>query len=292
VSGSYTYTFDDIRERPVAVIGAGTLGRRIALMFASRGGTVRIFAPRAVQRADAVDYVAENLPQVVADRGFGEVGRAAAAGSLEEALDDAWLVVESVPEKLEIKIAAWDQIDQAAPDGTIFATNSSSYPSRLMAENVRDKTRLCNTHFYMPPEVNALDLMSDGQTDRGLLDTLLTVLPEFGVYPFEARKECTGFIFNRVWAAIKRESLGVVAEGVARPEDVDGMYKLNLGAPAGPFQLMDLVGLDVALDIENHYVEEFPHLPTHARDLLQSYVDAGKLGIKTGEGFYEYQDGQ
>jgi len=288
VTGSYTYAFEDIRNRPVAVIGAGTLGRRIALMFASRGGTVRIYAPRAQQRAAAVQYVTETVPKLLADRGFGEVGVAMAAASLEEALDDAWLVVESVPEKLELKIAAWDQIDQAAPPDTIFATNSSSYPSRLMAGSVRDKTRLCNTHFYMPPEVNALDLMSDGETDRGLLDTLLTVLPEFGVYPFEARRECTGFIFNRIWAAIKRESLAVVAEGVARPEDVDGMYKLNLGAPAGPFQLMDLVGLDVALDIENHYLEEFPQLPKNARDLLQSYVDAGKLGVKTGEGFYTY----
>ena len=230
----------------------------------------------------------ENLPKLVADRGFGEVGVAIGAASLEEALEGTWLAVESVSEKLEVKIPLWGQIDQAAPADTIFATNSSSYPSRLMAENIRDKTRLCNTHFYMPPLVNALDLMSDGQTDRGLLDTLLAVLPEFGVYPFEALRECTGFIFNRVWAAIKRESLAVVAEGVARPEDVDGMYKLNLGAPAGPFQLMDLVGLDVALDVENHYVEEFPQLPKGPRDLLQSYVDAGKLGIKTGEGFYHY----
>src|ERR1700749_3378427 len=103
-----------------------------------------------------------------------------------------------------------------------------------MAENVSDKTRLCNTHFYMPPEVNALALMSDGETDRGLLDPLLTVLPEFGVYPFEARRECTGFIFNRIGAAIKRESLAGFAKGVARPEDVDGRYKLNLGGPAGP----------------------------------------------------------
>jgi 3-hydroxybutyryl-CoA dehydrogenase len=270
------------------VIGAGTLGRRIALMLASRGGTVRIYAPRAEQRAAAVDYVTETLPKLLQDRGFGEVGGATAAGSLEEALDDAWLVVESVPEKLEIKIATWDQIDQAAPPDTIFATNSSSFPSRLMAEKVRDKTRLCNTHFYMPPEINALDLMSDGETDRGLLDTLLAVLPEFGVYPFEARRECTGFIFNRVWAAIKRESLAVVAEGVARPEDVDGMFKINFGLQAGPFQMMDLVGLDVALDIENNYVEEFPRLPKHSRDLLQTYVDAGKLGLKTGEGFYKY----
>jgi 3-hydroxybutyryl-CoA dehydrogenase len=270
------------------VIGAGTLGRRIALMFASRGGTVRIFARRDEQLAAATQFVAEALPSVIEGRGFGEPGVATGTTSLAEALDGAWLVVESAPEKLEIKIPLWGEIDRAAPPDTIFATNSSSYPSRLMAEKVRDKTRLCNAHFYMPPLVNALDLMSDGQTDRELLDTLLTVLPEFGVYPFEARKECTGFIFNRVWAAIKREALSVVAEGVARPEDVDGMYKLNLGAPAGPFQLMDLVGLDVALDVENHYVDEFPHLPTHARDLLQSYVDAGKLGQKTGEGFYKY----
>jgi 3-hydroxybutyryl-CoA dehydrogenase len=289
VTGSYTYTFEDVRNRPVAVIGAGTLGRRIALMLASRGGTVRIHARRAEQRAEATQYVTEALPKLLENRGFGELGVATATDSLEEALDGAWLVVESVPEKLEIKIPLWGQIDQAAPPDTIFATNSSSYPSRLMAENVRDKTRLCNTHFYMPPEINALDLMSDGETDRGLLDTLLTILPEFGVYPFEARRECTGFIFNRVWAAIKRESLAVVAEGVASPEDVDGMFKVNFGVQAGPFQMMDLVGLDVALDIENHYCEEFPYLPKKSRDLLQSYVDAGKLGVKTGEGFYSYQ---
>jgi 3-hydroxybutyryl-CoA dehydrogenase len=288
VTGPYTYAFEDIQHRPVAVVGAGTLGRRIALMFASRGGTVRICAPRAEQRAQAVEYVTETLPKLVQDRGFGEVGGATGAGSLEEGLDDAWLVIESVPEKLDVKIATWDQIDQAAPPDTIFGTNSSSYPSRLMAEGVRNKTRLCNTHFYMPPLYNALDLMSDGETDRGLLDTLLTVLPEFGVYPFEARRESTGFIFNRVWAAIKRECLAVVAEGVARPEDVDGMFKVNWGLPAGPFQLMDQVGLDVVLDIENNYAQEFPHLPQSVRDLLHTYVDAGKLGVKTGEGFYKY----
>jgi 3-hydroxybutyryl-CoA dehydrogenase len=284
----YIYTFEDIQNRPVAVIGAGTLGRRIAMMFASRGGTVRIYARREEQRAEATQYVAETLPKLLQDRGFGEAGVVVGTGSLDEALDGAWLAVESVPEKLEIKIPLWGQIDQAAPPDTIFATNSSSFPSRLMAEKVRDKTRLCNTHFYMPPQFNALDLMSDGETDRGLLDTLLTILPEFGVHPFEARKECTGFIFNRVWAAIKRESLAVVAEGVALPEDVDGMFKVNWRVPAGPFQLIDLVGLDVALDIENHYCEEFPYLPTKSRDLLQSYVDAGKLGLKSGEGFYTY----
>ena len=272
----------------MAVIGAGTLGRRIALIFASRGGIARIYARRPEQRDEATQYVTETLPKMVADRGFGEIGSVTGVESLDEALDDAWLAVESVSERLNIKIPLWGEIDRAAPPDTIFATNSSSYPSRLMAERVRDKTRLCNMHFYMPPELNAVDLMSDGETDRGLLDSLLTVLPEFGVYPFEARRECTGFIFNRIWAAIKRESLAVVAEGVARPEDVDGMFKVNWCLPAGPFQLMDQVGLDVVLDIENNYADEIPSLPVHVRELLRTYVDAGKLGVKTGEGFYSY----
>ncbi|QLL08585.1 3-hydroxyacyl-CoA dehydrogenase family protein [Mycobacterium vicinigordonae] len=288
MTGKYTYTFEEIQNRPVAVIGAGTLGRRIALMLASRGGTVRIYARREEQRAEATQFVTDNLPKLLQDRGFGEIGVAVGTASLEQALDGAWLVIESVPERLDIKVPLWGEIDRAAPPSTIFATNSSSFPSRLMAENIRDKTRLCNTHFYMPPQFNALDLMSDGQTDRGLLDTLLAVLPEFGLHPFEALKESTGFIFNRVWAAIKRECIAVVAEGVARPQDVDGMFKVNWGVPAGPFQMMDMVGLDVVLDIENNYAREFPHLPVSVRDLLQSYVDAGRLGLKTGEGFYSY----
>ncbi|WP_156685658.1 3-hydroxyacyl-CoA dehydrogenase family protein [Mycobacterium sp. Marseille-P9652] len=291
MTDSYSHTFDDIRDRPVTVIGAGTLGRRIAVMFASRGGRVRIYARRAEQLDEATRYVTDTLPNVVQRRGFGDVGEVSGTSSLDEALDGAWLAVESVPERLDIKIPLWERIDRAAPADTIFATNSSSYPSRLMAAGVRDRTRLCNMHFYMPPDVNGVDLMSDGETDRGLLATLLAVLPEFGVHPFEARRESTGFIFNRIWAAIKRESLAVVAEGVARPEDVDGMFKVNLGVAAGPFQMMDAVGLDVVLDIENHYAQEFPHLPGHVRELLQSYVDAGKLGIKTGEGFYTYQRG-
>jgi len=284
----YKYTFEDIQDRPVAVIGAGTLGRRIALMFTSRGGTARIYARRTEQLAAAAQYVTETLPKVVKDRGFGELGVVTATTSLAEALDGAWLVVESAPERLEIKIPLWGQIDEAADADTIFATNSSSFPSRLMAEKVRDKTRLCNMHFYMPPEVNGVELMSDGETDRGLLDTLLTVLPEFGVHPFEVRQESTGFIFNRIWAAIKRESLAVVAEGVARPEDIDGMFKVNRRVLDAPFRLMDQIGLDVALDIENHYAEEFPHSPKNVRDLLQGYVDAGKLGVKSGQGFYTY----
>ncbi|GAA4402507.1 3-hydroxyacyl-CoA dehydrogenase family protein [Tsukamurella soli] len=285
---SFAHTYDEIRTRPVTVFGAGTLGRRIALMFATRGGEVRIYDPVVAQAQAAVDYVAATLPEVLAQRGSGEAGRAVAHDSVGDALADAWLAIEAVPERLDIKIPLWGEIDRAAPADTVFATNSSSYASRLMDENIRDKSRFCNMHFYMPPAANAVDLMSDGQTSRDVLDSLLAILPEFGVYPFEARKESTGFIFNRVWAAIKRESLAVVADGVARPEDVDAMFRLNWHMPSGPFQMMDSVGLDVVLDIEDHYAAENPHLPEGPRRLLHEYVDAGKLGRKSGEGFYSY----
>ncbi|KXO88629.1 3-hydroxybutyryl-CoA dehydrogenase [Tsukamurella pulmonis] len=285
---TYSFSFDDVRHRPVAVIGAGTLGRRIALMFAGRGGEVRIHDPNAEQACAAVDYVASTLPELLARRGSGEAGRAVVGADLGATLADVWLVVEAVPERLDIKIPLWGEIDAAAPADAIFTTNSSSYASRLMSENVRDKSRLCNLHFYMPPTANAADVMSDGETARDVIDTLLAVLPEFDVHPFEARRESTGFIFNRVWAAIKRESLAVVAEGVARPEDVDGMFRLNWHMPVGPFQMMDSVGLDVVLDIEDHYAAENPHLPEGPRRVLHEYVDAGKLGVKTGEGFYRY----
>ncbi len=285
---AYDFTFDQIRNRPVTVIGGGTLGRRIALMMASRGGTVRISDPQQAVAEAAVQYVAETLPGVLSERGSGEAGTVVAASGLADALKDAWLVIEAVPERLEIKIPLWGEVDRLAPDDAIFATNSSSYASRLMDERIRDKSRFCNLHFYMPPASNAADVMSDGETDRAVLDTLLRVLPEFDVHPFEARKESTGFIFNRVWAAIKRESLAVVAEGVARPEDVDAMFRLNWHMPVGPFQMMDGVGLDVVLDIEEHYAQENPHLPEGPRTLLREYVEAGKLGRKTGEGFYRY----
>jgi len=117
------------------------------------------------------------------------------------------------------------------------------------------------------------------------------VRAEQGVHvPFVAHRESTGFIVNRIWAAIERESLAVVADGVSTPEDVDAMWMVNTGAPAGPFRMMDQVGLDVVLDIEDHYAAEDPHLPEGPRRLLHEHVDAGHLGRKTGRGFYRYDD--
>lgn len=277
----------DIHHRPVAVIGAGTLGRRIALMFATRGGRVRIYDPATEAGQAAQAYVAQNAADTAAHIEGGQPGTATATTDLAEALAGAWLVVEAVPERLELKRHIFAELDTAADADAILASNSSSYPTSQFIDDVARPERVLNMHFYMPPRQPAVDLMSSGRTDRAVLDLLLRELPHYGVFPFEAHRESTGFIFNRIWAAIKRESLAVVAEGVSTPQDVDAMWRINTGLTAGPFRAMDHVGLDVVLDIENHYAAENPALPTGPRELLQRYVDAGHLGVKTGRGFYD-----
>ncbi|WP_393101346.1 3-hydroxyacyl-CoA dehydrogenase family protein [Streptomyces sp. LN325] len=276
----------DTATRPVAVLGAGTLGRRIALMFATRGGQVRVHDPAAQAGQDARAYVEQQVAEVAAGIEGGTPGTVTATTDLAEALAGAWLVVESVPERLELKKRVFADLDRTADADAILASNSSSYPTSEFIDHVTRPERVLNMHFYMPPQQPAVDLMSSGHTDRAVLDLLLRELPHYGVLPFEARRESTGFIFNRIWAAIKREALSVVAEGVSTPEDVDAMWASTMGT-RGPFRTMDQVGLDVVLDIENHYAAKNPTLPTGPRELLRRYIDAGHLGVKTGRGFYD-----
>lgn len=138
-----------------------------------------------------------------------------------------------------------------------------------------------------PPEQNAVEVMSSGQTDREVIEFVMATLPHFGVVPFEVHKDSTGFIFNRIWAAIKREALEVVAEGVSTPQDIDRIFQVNTGMSGGPFRMTDKVGLDVVLDIEEHYANENSNLPPGPRALLREYIAAGKLGVKSGTGFYD-----
>jgi 3-hydroxybutyryl-CoA dehydrogenase len=277
----------DIVSRPVAVIGAGTLGRRIALMFAAHGAEVRIHDLSDQQCRTAVDYVSQTAPTLLDGLNGAVPGRVSAVSDLAEAVRDAWLVVEAIPERLQLKKQLFGQLDEVASADAILASNSSSYASRMFLDKVAHPERVLNIHFYMPPKQNAVDVMSCGVTDPGVIDFVMETLLDFGLYPFEARRESTGFIFNRIWAAVKRESLEVVAEGVSAPQEIDRMFQLNTGSGAGPFRMMDQVGLDVVLDIEEHYCVEHPEYPEGPRRLLRSYVEQGRLGFKTGAGFYD-----
>jgi 3-hydroxybutyryl-CoA dehydrogenase len=205
---------------------------------------------------------------------------------MERAVEEAWLAIESVAEDLDLKRRVLSELDRVAPSDAVLATNSSSYPSSAMIDEVEHPERVLNMHFLMPPQINPVELMSCGRTDEAVIDALVERLPRYGLIPFRVRRESVGFIFNRIWAAIKRESLMVVEEGAATHEEVDRIWQEVFRAPAGPFRLMDQVGLDVVLDIEEHYAAIRDAIPEGPRSLLRAYVERGHLGVKSGRGFY------
>jgi 3-hydroxybutyryl-CoA dehydrogenase len=279
----------DVDERPVAIDGAGTLGRRIASVYSAGGSDVRIFDVSADQREAAREYAGRRAGEVKHRLGLdaSRVGKVELTGDLEAAVRGAWMVIEAVPEKLELKREVFGELDRLADADAIVASNSSSLPTSHLIDNVRHPQRVLNTHYQQPPELNAVELMSCGKTDAGIIDALMDKLPHYGLVPFHVRRESDGFIFNRIWAAIKRECLMVVQEGVAAPEDVDGMWNTWVGAGA-PFQLMDRIGLDVVLDIEEHYASVRQGIPDGPRKLLRQYIEDGRLGVKSGRGFYDH----
>ena len=275
----------NIADRPITVIGGGTLGRRIALMLSLQGAEVRVYdTSLAVARA-ALEYIATQRHRAVEELGGNPAVRLAATDDLVDALRDSWLVVESVPDKLGLKQAIFADLDQLAAPDAVLASNSSSFSSAEFIGGVNSPERVLNMHFYMPPEVRSVELMSSGHTDPRIIELLMAELPKYALKPHRVRKQSAGFIFNRVWAAIKRESLLVVAEGVAEPQDVDALFADLFKSEITPFRFMDEVGLDVVLDVENNYCEA-AGVENKSAPMLQEYVAKGWLGVKSGRGFY------
>ena len=264
-----------------------TLGCRIALMLATRGAEVRLYARSAATRDAGVAFAREQLPAVLAKLLGSKAGTIKGVGDEASALKDAWIIVESVPEDLELKKDIFKRIDALSEPDAILASNSSSYSSSAFADSVKNPARLLNTHFLMPPDITPVELMSCGRTDPAVIQLLVDLLPGYGLTPYVVQRESMGFIFNRIWAAIKRETLAVVAEGVASPEVVDAIYSQATASQFSPFRLMDAVGLDVVLSIEEHYAEQRPGLPEAPRTLLKRMIAEGRLGVKSGRGFYD-----
>ncbi|KAL2126980.1 hypothetical protein VTI74DRAFT_11530 [Chaetomium olivicolor] len=207
----------------------------------SGGYNVNLRDPSPEQREAALQYIETEGHKYHHDPTI-QPGVAHAFESLQTALKDAWLVIEVVPEKLGLKIDTFAELEALAPADAILASNSSSYKSSQMLDKVGDatKTRILNTHYYMPPTVMIVELMTDGFTAPGIFPFLIDRQKEAGTIPFIARKESSGFIFNRLWAAVKRETLAILAEGVSLPEEVDQMwYLMMVKSGVGPCRIMD-----------------------------------------------------
>lgn len=276
-----------IGSRTVAILGAGVLGRRIACVWAAGGYDVTIRDPSADQRSSAMNFIDNNISSFYKTFGNSntKMGGYTAYENLESAVKDAWFVVEAVPEKLDLKISTFAELAKNAPKDCILGSNSSSFKARFMVEklNEEDKKRVLNVHYTMPP-VRVTEFMTSTFTDPAIFPFLEEKHREVGLLPATARKESTGFIINRLWAAMKRETLMILAEGVTGPEQIDELFVEMFGAKSGPCAMMDGVGLDTVALIEENYIKE-RGLPSYPVEWLRNnYVSKGKLGAKSGNG--------
>ncbi|KAF3387225.1 3-hydroxybutyryl-CoA dehydrogenase [Penicillium rolfsii] len=277
------WTRPDTTYRPIAIIGGGVMGRRIGMMWVAAGFSVILCEKRTNNHDPALEYINTNIGTQAAKMGT-KPATAQVTTSMKEAVEQAWMVVEAVPEILDMKIDILGQVDQLTKPDCIITSNSSSLRSSQMLAHTTRNYRICNAHYYMPPDQLYLELMSCGYTDPDIFPFLMEKATIAGFKPVHARKESTGYVFNRIWAAIKRECLLVLADGVTDGATIDAMFKSWFQAAKGPCLMMDTVGLDTVYNIENIYVKEL-HIDPRAKDWLKTvYVDQGNLGAKSGKG--------
>jgi 3-hydroxybutyryl-CoA dehydrogenase len=279
--------------RTIAVIGAGTMGRGIA--HASALGGYRIILedilPATLRRAG--EEIRANLDQAVelgkvsAEDANAAFDRLSYATSVDSAARDADLVIEAVPEEMESKIEIFTQLDKFSRPGTILASNTSSLSITEIASVTYRAPKCVGMHFFNPVhKMKLLEVVKALETDADTLSTVVEVGRRMKK-EVVVIKESPGFITSRINALIGNEAFQMLQEGIASAEDIDKAVKLGLNHPMGPFELVDLVGLDTRLHILE-YLHKTLGEKYRPAPLLSQYVKAGRLGRKAGRGVYEY----
>lgn len=281
----------------VAVIGTGTLGTQIALLAAHSGYQVKIYDVREGAFKETLETLRSDLqakgkePFVPWDRWDACQAAIQEITDLGEAVKEAELVVEAVLENLELKCQIFAELGRKAPPEAILATNSSSMPVSRLEESSGRPEKCLNIHFYMiMAGMNMADVMGGTCTSPEVIERGIAWVRSLGCIPLTVKKELLGFCFNRIWRAIKREALYMWSNGFVDFRDVDRGWMVFTGMEAGPFALMDKVGLDVIYDIEMVYYRESNDPKDKPPDALLRMIERGDLGVKSGKGFYTYPD--
>lgn len=279
----------------ICVVGAGFMGAQVALQCAAHGLQVWLVdnSPEALEWAKTshAQELAKRLQkqQITPQEQDSILSRVRLTTDMPLAASRADLVIEAAPERLEVKRTLFAQLDHLCPAHTILTTTSSSIRVSTIEDATHRPDRVLNMHFYPPVwQRSVVELMRGTGTSAETLESVRQFALQIGVMPLMVQKESTGFIFNRVWRAIKKECLHLVDDGVASHEDVDRAWMINIGMPIGPFGLMDMVGLDVVRDIEMVYHGESGDASDAPPKLLLDKIARGELGVKTGKGFYSY----
>lgn len=280
----------------IAVIGAGTMGNGIAHVFAQNGFKVNLIDISEDALNRAVATITKNMDRMVAKEKITAADKDAALANLNTTTDmasgvaEANLVVEAATENVDLKLKIFKQMDDAAPADSILATNTSSISITKIAAATSRPDKVIGMHFMNPvPIMKLVEIIRGYATSDATAEAVVNMSKELGKIPVECN-DYPGFVANRILMPMINEAIITLHEGVAGVAEIDAIMKLGMAHPMGPLQLADFIGLDVCLSIMNVLYEGLGNPKYAPCPLLVNMVTAGKLGVKSGEGFYDYSE--
>lgn len=280
----------------IVVIGAGTMGNGIAHTFAQSGFKVNLVDVSQDALDKGLKTITSNLDRIIAKGNLTEEQKTETLGNistfteLKNAVGSADLIVEAATENQDLKLKIFGQMDEFAPENCILATNTSSISITKIAACTKRADKVIGMHFMNPvPIMKLVEIIKGYSTSKETFDSIYEMSKTLGKVPVEVN-DYPGFVANRILMPMINESIETLYNGVAGVEEIDTVMKLGMAHPMGPLQLADFIGLDVCLAILNVMYDGFKNPKYAPNPLLVNMVMAGKLGVKSGEGFYDYSE--
>jgi len=281
----------------ISVIGAGTMGNGIAHVFAQNGYKVNLIDVSENSLEKAIKTISKNLDRMVAKEKITSLNKdktlqnLSVFSDLKNGIKEADLVIEAATENLDTKLSIFKTIDNYSPENCILATNTSSISITKIAANTSRPDKVIGMHFMNPvPIMKLIEVIKGYSTSQATIDSIMILSKEIGKSPVEVN-DFPGFVANKILMPMINEAIITLNEGVAGAEEIDTVMKLGMAHPMGPLQLADFIGLDVCLAILKVLQDGFGTDKYAPSPLLVNMVTAGKLGIKSGEGFYSWKHG-
>ncbi len=281
----------------VSVIGAGTMGNGIAHVFAQHDFKVTLIDVSEKQLAKAIETIEKNLNRQVAKGLIDEAGKEATlrnlttTTSIAEGISEAQLIVEAATEHVDLKLKIFKELGEVAPESCILASNTSSISITKIASVTGRPEKVIGMHFMNPvPVMKLVEIINGYTTAKEVTEVVVELSKQLGKVPCVVN-DYPGFVANRILMPMINEAIYTLYEGVAGVEEIDTVMKLGMAHPMGPLQLADFIGLDVCLSILSVLHDGFGNPKYAPCPLLVNMVTAGKLGVKSGEGFYAYTHG-
>ncbi|MDA0316346.1 MAG: 3-hydroxyacyl-CoA dehydrogenase NAD-binding domain-containing protein [Bacteroidetes bacterium] len=278
----------------IAVIGAGTMGNGIAHTFAQNGYRVQLIDVNETALSNAIQTITKNLDRMVQKEVISEAKKAqtldniTAFSNIVEGVEYASLVVEAATENEALKLSIFKTLDEACPEDTILATNTSSISITKIASVTSRPNQVIGMHFMNPvPIMPLIEIINGYNTEKEVTDFIVELTKKIGKTPVLAN-DFPGFVANRILMPMINEAIETLQCGVSGVVEIDTIMKLGMAHPMGPLELADFIGLDVCLSILEVMYDGFKNPKYAPNPLLVNMVRAGKLGKKTGEGFYNY----